>query len=239
MHQSSRIPVVLTGTIVPNVPDVKHKDWMARRAEYLTAIDYYRMVAPVYFLENSSYDVASDDAFVALPNVVLRQFPVSDETRRGKGYQEFELLDRWVASERPMPRRWIKVTGRYLYQNIGPLLATFRRDTDTRMVIDRYRRSGIARTGIFCVDTDFYRATLAGLYRECNDDAGLWVEHVVYRRLEDMRIADSVRTFAVEPGLRGISGTWGKPLWAGTRHYRLKVLARQLNRLLDQRYLWF
>ncbi len=231
------IPLVLTATIVPNGDLGAHADWRARRREYLSALDFYRGLSQVYFLENSSYDVLADHEFQR-DGVTIRKFPPSPHAVFGKGYLEFELLDQWFEQEANRPPRWLKITGRYRYANIRGVLAECCADTGARMIVDCYRRTRRARTGIFCVDSDFYASMLLGMYRECNDAIDQWAERVMYRRLS--RTAHGgVRLFGVEPGLHGISGSTGQEIWGGGARQRLKTIARALNRRLDQRYLWF
>ncbi|MCY7369077.1 MAG: hypothetical protein LH474_13100, partial [Chamaesiphon sp.] len=58
---STEIPIILTGTIIPNTNvRLQHINPEQRRKEYLDCINYYRNFAPVYFLENSSYPVEED-----------------------------------------------------------------------------------------------------------------------------------------------------------------------------------
>lgn len=233
----SAIPIVLTATVVPNGVHGTHSDWKTRRLEYLAALDFYRRVAPVYFLENSSYDVLDDPEFTNMEGTLLRKAPMSKIAARGKGYQEFELLDWWFTTEAARPARWVKVTGRYLFQNIGGVLREFAQEQKAHIIIDQYGRSQLARTGIFCVESDFYDRTIRGMYQDCDDGSGKWSEVVLFCRLARAAKGD-VRLFCSEPALRGISGVTGRQIWVGGSHYRLKVAARALNRLLDQRYLW-
>jgi hypothetical protein len=108
------LSIVLTGTIIPNTTlHTQYVDPEARRQDYLNAIHFYRNFAPVYFLENSSYDLKGDRAFQAIPKVTVHQFNASSPAR-GKGFQEFEMLDQWIAIEPNLPKRWVKITGRYL-----------------------------------------------------------------------------------------------------------------------------
>ena len=57
------IPIVLTGTIVPNAIKTVHRNWKVRRNEYLEAITYYKKFSKVYFIENSHYDISHDSEF--------------------------------------------------------------------------------------------------------------------------------------------------------------------------------
>jgi hypothetical protein len=238
-HPKQRsVPLVLTATIVPNGDLGAHVDWRARRREYLSALDFYRRFGRVYFLENSSYDVLHDPDFLQRDDVVMRKFPSSPHASFGKGFLEFELLDQWFQQENDRPTRWIKITGRYRYTNIRGVLEECQEHDAAPVIVDQYRRTRRARTGIFCVDSHLYDTTLRGMYRECNDATGEWAERVMYRRLATLP-ATQVRLFGVEPGLHGISGTTGQEIWMGQSRQRLKTMARTLNRVFDQRYLWF
>jgi hypothetical protein len=231
------IPLVLTASIVPNGVQSARSDWRVRRMEYLAAVDYYRQFTLLYLLENSRYDLLGDREFTSREGVLLRKLPLSQTAERGKGFQEFELLDRWFQEEQVRPPRWLKITGRYVYQNIGRVLHEVARERTARMVVDQYRRSRQARTGIFAVESSFYERVIRGMYHECDDATGEWAEVVLFRRLA--RFGGEVRLFRVEPGLRGVSGSTGRDMWHGVWHYRLKVAARAVNRLIDRRYLWF
>ena len=232
------VPLVLTATIVPNGDLGAHADWRVRRREYLSTLDFYRRVGQVYFLENSRYDVLNDPEFVQRDDVVIRKFPSSPHASFGKGFLEFELLDEWFQHEKERPSRWIKITGRYRYANIRGVLEECQKLDAAPMIVDQYRRTQRARTGIFCVDSYLYDATLRGMYRECNDATGEWAERVMYRRLARLP-RTQVSLFGVEPGLHGISGATGQEIWAGQSRQRLKTIARSLNRVFDRRYLWF
>ena len=84
----------------------------------------------------------------------------------------------------------------------------------------------------------FYRAHLAGLYRECNDSAGEWIERVLYRRLATLP-KSKVRLFSLEPRLTGVSGTTGGSIETKPSRYLLKRILRKLNFALDRRQLWY
>ena len=120
---NTEIPIVLTGTIIPNTNiRMKHLDAEKRRKEYLNCINYYRNFAPVYFLENSSYPVEEDLEFTSIPNVEIRKFPVSSFPEKGRGFQEFEMIDSFIKNEKNIPNKFLKITGRYFYTNIKDIL---------------------------------------------------------------------------------------------------------------------
>lgn len=232
------LAIVLTGTIVPNNRYARHPNPQQRRAEYLEAICYYRRFARVCFLENSSYSLASDPEFVESPDVSILKLPLSMLPEKGKGYQEFEMLDAWLETEREIPLRWIKVSGRYIYRDFERLLGDCLREPSWHMVIDQHRCSRMAKTSVFYVETAYYRANLAGLYRDCDDDTGEWVERVLYRRLASLRERE-VRIFSVEPDVVGTSGSTGASLEDGRLRHSVKRLLRKLNFSIDKRYIWF
>ena len=103
------------------------------------------------------------------------------------------------------------------------------------MIVDQYRRTRRARTGIFCIDSDLYASALRGMYRECNDTLGQWAEMVMYRRLSQSA-GNRVRLFSVEPGLHGISGSTGQESVGGGTRQRTEDVRPHAQSRLDRRY---
>lgn len=235
---ADNLAIVLTGTIVPNAPFSTHNDPQTRRREYLAAIRFYSQFAPVYFLENSIYSLRDDAEFNQLANVMIRQRPPSTAPERGKGYQEFEMIDGWLLSEPQPPLRWIKITGRYLYRNFANLLADCGQEQRAKIIIDRCARFQSARSCLFYVATEFYLKHIAGIYRHCDDRSGEWIERVLYRQLAPLPPVNT-RVFSVEPDLSAISGSTGSHMESKPARYKLKQLLRCLNYAVDQRQLWY
>jgi hypothetical protein len=235
---ANELTIVLTGTITPSLSFVEPADPVTRRSEYLAALDFYRQFAPVVFLENSGYQLQDDPAFQALSNVTPYKLPPSCLPERGKGYQEFEMLERWMRECGNLPARFMKVTGRYLYLNFTTLLADCRAGWPAQMVIDLCPRSGRALSSLFCVETHFFGKRLRGLYRECDDRAGNWIERVLYRQLSAYP-ANVVRSFAVEPDLSAVCGSTGQALAVSRGKYAVKQALRRLNCAIDRQRLWY
>lgn len=235
----SSIPVVLTGSIVPSTGPVHTAaDIHRRRDEYLAAIDWYTARSEaVYFLENSTYDLGSDAAFSRHRNLHIRKMPPSITPERGKGYQEFEMLDAWVQSEFPPPKRWIKITGRYLVENIDKILAKCEADTIHSAIIDQVKRSKTARTYIFFTTTDFYLKCICGSYKQCNDASGAWIERVLYAIF--CQRPEQLRFFPTKPQLLAIAGGSGISYPNSPITNCVKQVLRSLNELADKRRLWF
>lgn len=227
--------IVLTGTITPRAPFTAYADADARRAEYLAALQFYSQFAPVVFLENSGYALRQDAAFAGLANCSLIEMPLSAQPERGKGYQEFEMLDGWLQQAPQPPAAFFKITGRYRYANFAALLRDGVKQRTTPLVMDLHPRSARAMTSLFWVETGFYQTVLQGLYRACDDERGAWIERVVYQSLP----AACSRAFGVEPCLRGRSGsTSGDLADADWKHF-VKSVCRKMNLALDARRLWY
>lgn len=239
MHQyQSDIHIVLTGTIVPNANFTVVNDPSRRRQEYLQSIEYYSKFAPVHFLENSLYDIDNDAEFGSDDRVTIRQFPVSTHFTRGKGYQEFEMLDSWISSDSILPARWVKITGRYTVRNISEILMDCRRVPDVPFIIDLCRRSKIARTHLFCAETSFYKSHLLNSYKQCNDESGEWIERVLFKRILSWN-ESRTRTFSVEPNVTAVSGSTGANQEISPSRHRINSMLRSVNHVFDKRCLWY
>lgn len=232
------IPIVLTGTVIPNGVMAASSDPEARVAEYAKAVQFYVQHAPVIFLENSDYPLERHAVFRESARLQVKRFPPSSDPERGKGYQEFEMLDAWLASEARPPARWVKITGRYQILNIHSLLAEWSRDLKSRLIIDQLPRSSVARTYLFCVDTNFYREHLRGLYRQCDDRTKAWIERILFRKLKG-RPAAEVHLFVTQPRINAMAGSSGTAFPTGRGQWWCKQVLRRLNRFIDRQYLWY
>lgn len=195
--------LIVTGTVVLNVVPARYDDSAIRRQQYLRVLSFYSETLddPIYFLENSSYDFSRDDDFQRLfyeREIELVKFPVSHEVERGKGFQEFEMIDEAVKSLSRQYHSFIKVSGRYQYLNIKKL-------TDfgcQGLVIDMVRRFKVAITSIFYTTFAFYQENLADLYLEAHDSRGQWIERRLYKRLKSEGFRRHVQLFPTSPALR-------------------------------------
>lgn len=232
---NQEIALVLTGTIAPNTATNTMGSPKERREEYLAALHYYSEFGDVYFLENSTYDVRSDPEFDSVSRLHLRKFPPSRNPDRGKGYQEFEMLDTWMETEATPPRRWLKVTGRYIVRNISEILSECRRETGYGMIIDQKLRSQRAMTHVFYVESPFYQLHLRGVYMRCDDQSGRWIERILFNLLRSA----PTRSFGVQPIIEATCGSTGAMWDAGAGISTVKQVLRTINQRLDRKYLWY
>ncbi|MDB6174720.1 MAG: hypothetical protein JWL59_4031 [Chthoniobacteraceae bacterium] len=231
-------PIVLTATIVPLGSDPNGAFCRQRRAEYLRALRFYLQFARVYFLENSGYDLLNDPDFNELPGLQLRKFTPSQFADRGKGFQEFEMLDQWMAQEEPLPGRWLKITGRYLVINIEQILKECGARSRFELLIDQTSRSEMARTYLFCTTSDFYRKEISGLYKACDDTRGDYIERVLFKVLQTFG-PETCRFFLRQPRMIATAGSSGNAFPSGYLQAAIKTALRLINSLFEKRYLLY
>ena len=233
---STNIAIVLTGTITPNTKLFNnHLNPQTRRNEYLAAINFYRQFGEVYFLENSIYSLEQDPDFHNIPNVSIRKFPVSSFPDRGKGFQEFEMIDAWINSETNLPSKWIKVTGRYIYQDFQKILKECNQNSQS-ITINQYLFAKRADVALFCTTTNFYKNHLIGIYRQCDDSQGIHIEGVMNANLTMLSKSSFLR-FKIYLKCTGIAGDTGRRI-SSTWLDAINSRVMRLNYLLDKRYVW-
>ena len=222
------IPFVLTGTVVPNAIPAVHDNAQQRLDEYMHAIRHYLQFGPVYFLENSSYPILDHPFFTTTPGLQTIQYPKSRATLKGKGYQEFEMLDAFV-QQHLREDAFIKITGRYVYKNIAELTTWMNRQLPHAcIVIDRHRRSRTAIVSLFAASKSFYMETLLGAYCDMDDSLGVWAEHVLYTRIQRVHAGIFLRP---APALQVVTGSMGDRIdqptggaWYWLRNMKRRVL---------------
>lgn len=225
--------ILLTGTIVPNAEFTKHADVLTRKKAYLECIDYYSKFGRVHFLENSSYDLTSDEDFSKRNNFELHKFPLSSCPSKGKGFQEFEMLDAWFRKMSSTEMRWIKITGRYKVENFQKIFISCSNERSMEAFFEqKLPPSTVARTDIFYVTKNFYEKYLLDAYYDSDDGAGVYIEHVIRKRIAD---AHSVETFPVFPVVSGVSGSTNKKL-SPSSFENLKYFIRNSTRIFDSKY---
>jgi hypothetical protein len=237
-HEPDDLPIILTATIIPNVTGAASTDPATRLGEYRQVLQYCQRFAPVIFLENSGYPLERHPEFAGSPRLRVHRFAPSTSPERGKGFQEFEMIDAWLAGEPHPPARWLKLTGRYQLLNLDAVLAECRREKRCALLIDQLAKQRFARTHLFCVTTEFYQERIKNLYRQCDDGRGEFIEHVLFRGLEKIS-PGRVRIFKTQPDFRVRLGSTGSPLPSGSLQWFAKQCLRRVNHLVDERRLLY
>ena len=226
------LPILLTGTIIPNSILVNHLDFKQRKEEYIEAIKYYQNFGQVIFLENSIYDLESDNDFNNLVGVQIVKFKPSAFPDKGKGFQEFEMIDTWIANTSILPERFIKITGRYIIKNFQQIYSSCKDCENDMLIIDSYKKMKLSQTHLFFTSVNFYRNKLMNLYLDADDSTGDWIEKIVYRKIH-LAISDCL-VFTIEPRVFGTSGSSGKKLAVSVFKYLLRVIRRKVNLIYNK-----
>lgn len=226
--------LLITGTIIPNSNFVTHANINQRRQEYINGLLFYSQQFPeddLFFLENSSYDFNSDTEFEKLfkgKNIQLLKFPTSDKYSLGKGYQEFEMLDKSIEKLASRYQCFIKITGRYKVLNLKEI-------TNTKcesMIADSHKTPKVTQTNVFYIDTEFYKTYIKGLYLHVNDAEGIYIEHLVYETLISKNMLCKTSLFSKNPIITGFSGSYGGTLHRNKYKMMLRNNERKILKLL-------
>ncbi|HXD93392.1 MAG TPA: hypothetical protein VNX01_09270 [Bacteroidia bacterium] len=222
--------LLITGTIVPNSNFVAHTNVEERRKEYYDSLLFYSnnfKDDDLFFLENSSYDFEKDAEFqkmLADRKITLLKFPISDKFNQGKGYQEFEMLDKAIEKLATEYNSFIKITGRYKVMNLKQL-TNFNCES---LVADFHKKNKVSQTNVFYVSGSFYITYLKGLYLQVDDSKGVYIEKIVYNKIETEKLEKKVMLFSLNPIIVGISGSYGGTL----NRNKIKMKIRNVERKL-------
>jgi len=205
MHED--IAIILTGTITPRAIYTDFTDAESRRSQYLVSINYYREFSKVYFIENSGYDLTGDSAFASIPNVTYIQHDPSDEFFKGKGYQEFEMLDHFFLRHGHEFPGFLKITGRYRIENISGILEDCRSVAPNEAIFERKRcNSRVAFTDVFFVTYGYYMKNILGSYTLADDSEIRYIEHVVRHIIDQTGRTRVFKTYPIKAGINGTTG---------------------------------
>ena len=220
--------ILVTGTLAPNSNFVAQNNVDQRIEEYLAGLHFYasHFKAPIYFLENSTYPIETDQRFAKLFDqfdITLLRFKPSDQPEKGKGYQEFEMLDQAIDQLSDQYSEFVKCTGRYLIKNA----VTLTQKATTGCRIDQHLKMKVAITGFFQCNISFYQSQFKGLFAQANDAEGRYIEHVLFDKLQQLNhLQHQIELFASNPQWEGISGSSG----ASLKRNPIKMMVRNVER---------
>ncbi len=219
--------LIITATVNPRGPHVAEHDADVRLTAYEKALFHYvSLPVDIIFAENSGFHPADSEmmhTWEKSGRVKFLSMKPSAQPERGKGYQEFEMLDEVVDSISGSYESFVKVTGRYVVSNAEALM----KNVPAGIRIDRHRKMKVAITGFFHCRTDFYLQHLRGAYREAHDDEGVFIEHVLYNILATMP-DHQIELFNRNPDYRGVSGSHGNSM----QRHPFKMVLRNAERKL-------
>ena len=226
------IPIVLTGTVIPNANFVVFGSAAERLNHYIAMLNYYQEVGKVYFLENSSITKKELTKAIQMPEVEVVKFPLSNFTDKGKGYQEFEMLDTFV--DKILVEDWfLKITGRYRISNVRELISS------NTPVIPRFElkaRRKICLTSYFLSSKEFYRMHILGLHKSMDDENGRWSERVLYDKLMTV---EGFSFFSIDCLIEGVSGSTGEDFKKNLLKHSVSNIQRILLQKIGARRIYF
>lgn len=200
------IILVLTGTLTVNAIYTNYNNFELRRAEYLKSLKFYSQFSKVFFLENSGYNFSLDEDFSKLDNVIYYEQKKSKEYKKGKGYQEFEMIDSWFKGLNAKPYSFIKITGRYLIKNIDKIIDECKKKDNSIIIEKNILNKKIALTDIFYVTSDYYKNNIMGEYRKCDDENGIYIEHIMRNIVDKNSYSQIFKNYPLKSGISGSTG---------------------------------
>lgn len=223
--------LIITATIQPNSVMVTQDDVQVRKEEYLKALHFYNQHyhSPIYFIENSNFNFNEDIDFQSIfetEKVTLIQYQASTEFEKGKGYQEFEILDQTIQKLANEFDEFIKASGRYIVINFDEL----KTQKNNGIIIDRHQKRKVAITSFFSCRFKEYNDYIAGSYKEVNDATGVFIEHILYQRLKNIDSAQ-IDLFLKNPVYEGVSGSYGGSLNRHPVKMKMTNMERKLLKL--------
>jgi hypothetical protein len=237
---------LLTSTVRPHAGvNVTVADESVRRRHYVDALAHW-LACPlqpsrIVLVENSGEDLERLAASAARgtqshPPILLSAPLPGGVIQRGKGAAEAAMID-YALSELDLledEHHLFKVTGRLYVRNIRRIIPRVRgrREIILRGTLDR----SLVDTRFFGASGDVWRRNLRSMPDEVEEDAGVFIEHVVARRSLHAAWADGVhiRRFAGRPAFSGCAGTSGLDYGGSLRllrHFTASPLEALLRRM--------
>lgn len=226
--------ILVTATVFPNSIQTVVTNWEHRVSEYLNNLEFYTDLfpnEPIYLVENSGYNFNEDKRFDQLlqkNSISIISLPKSKYFSKGKGYQEFEMIDAVIPQLELKYNQFIKLTGRYKINNIVKLVDT----PPEGIIIDQYKPIHTALTNVFYCDMKFYRKFLFGKYKLADDSIGRIIEFIVYEQLQQVPDQRKIQLFKEQLKLEGISGSYGEALDKNPIKEWVRNIERKITTLL-------
>lgn len=226
--------LLLTGTIDPSkfnntmtsLTDVhtRLKQYEAALAWWIKKSDFNNIV----FIENSGY-MFDIDKFMQLAEQNNKKFeyilgtPYVEETiAHGKSYGESMLINEAIEKSVLLKTAgsFYKCTGRLIIKNVSKILkAKYCSDTVfTGVPADKW-----AFTWFFSVNIVFYRKYLSDAFKYVDDQKGIYMEHIYYKKLLQHR--DLIDMFHVYPNVDGVSAGSNSQYHSG----RLRLIYKNIR----------
>lgn len=226
--------VILTGTIIPNSVHTSHVDPLSRLEDYLKAIRFYCAELKnddIFFVENSDFELEKNKQFEDLQkefNIKVIRYPKSTEYSKGKGYQEFEMIQKIVEDLKNDYSFFIKITGRYRVINIKNLTENL----NSGYYIDLRQYWKISEAYLLAFDINAFNECIKDAYKSVYDERGVYIESILYAKIKERKYKSSL--FPSTPILAGVSGSNSIVLKRNPIRKYLRNIERKLNRIIGK-----
>jgi len=222
--------VLLTGTIIQDpkalavwiAPEIREKQYQ-RSLEYLAKSK--TGVKKVVFCENSEASLKSFEYLFSLyreKQLILEIYKVPMPDKQvfmGKGWGEGIIIKKALENVGSFKEYsgFIKITGRCQVLNLKRIIEIIQRylqtNPDLKFVCQHFinERKPSMYTDLFWSDREFYMENLLNVYKEVDDNNGVYLEHVIAQRLLNVCARNKVGILPIPLILRGIMGSNGRP----------------------------
>jgi hypothetical protein len=216
--------MLLTASINPRgMTLLKVTDPGERRRQYERSLRYLLsrpcpQISGVVFVENTGADLGEFRAAAreyAGTETEFLSLDLNDYPRAlGKGYGEFQMLDRAMETSRLVrsANYLAKLTGRLRLGNLCSILGALPREFDLAADIEEERPGvpGFFNSRLIVFTPAVYEQKIKGLYERMNDSTADYAEYVLFRMARENPQLRIIGMLPREPKWLGVAGTSGE-----------------------------
>ena len=217
----ANICILLTATIDPQgIVFLKRNNPIVRENDYIKSMKRWMEMQqfPIVFCENSGYKIDKIKNIIKKhkkTKIEILQFDGQCFPREfGKGYGEAMIINYAVKHSKIIKSSdyIIKVTGRYIVENIEKMAETLLGNSDIYVMADLKKNLTYADSRIFAFKSSFIVDYLSKFQNLLNDSKGFYLEHTLSRAIL-RAISDGHKWIPLpyKPIIIGYSGTSNTP----------------------------
>lgn len=210
------IPLLITTAVSPSAPQLAMRDPADRRRAVVEGLGHWIRQGDfkhIVVCDGSNVDLSADvSALLAsfegsAPDIECLHFRnnAAAVAARGKGYGEGEIVRHALLHSRVLAghRDFAKCTGKLWVANAAECLSAWHGG----FAFDWRPHLGIVETMFYLADRALYERVLLDAHLEVDDPAGVYLEHIVARRLA--RIGRCATVVYPAPRVAGLAGSSG------------------------------
>lgn len=228
-------PTALAACIAPQVREKQYQRTLEALAKSRTGVER------VVFCENSDAGLKSFEYLFDLYQEKQRvleiyKVPMPDkQVFMGKGWGE-GIIIKWVLENVRSFKEYsgfIKITGRYQVLNLKRIIEIIQRYLQTNPGLKFVcqhpinERKPSVYTDLFWSDREFYIKNLLDVYKEVDDNNGVYLEHIMARHLLRLCNSNEIGILPIPLIVRGTRGSSGRPYWS-----TLQIIKKHIKQTL-------